>query len=227
MDEISSQTEVTDNKEIKVAMLTDRQYGCSHGALKDEDLQLWNSFRDGSKEAFEKIYCDNIDNLYNYAILIFKDKAIVEDAIQDMFIDLWRRKASLGETTSIDFYLRKALKRNIARKLATKERLTFPHQLPDEYTIQITNSAETEIILPQLAYETSEVLIRTIKTLPARQQKILMYKFYDNLSSQEISHLMSICQDSVYTLISRALKNLKSRIKASQLTWALLLLLSF
>lgn len=204
----------------------DREHGNSKQTLHEEDLQLWNSFRDGSRTAFEKIYCAHIDNLYNYAILIFKDRAIVEDAIQDMFIDLWRRKTSLGQTTSINFYLRKALKRNIARKLATKERLTFPHQLPEEYTIQITDSAETEIILPQLAYETSDVLMRTIKTLPARQQKILMYKFYDNLSSQEISHLMSICQDSVYTLISRALKNLKSRIKASQLTWSIALFVS-
>lgn len=208
-------------------MPVDRDYGYSKHTLKEDDVQLWSAFRDGNREAFEKIYCAHIDNLYNYAILIFKDKAIVEDAIQDMFIDLWRRKASLGETTSINFYLRKALKRNIARKLATKERLTFPHQLPQEYTNQITDSAETEIILPQLAYETTDVLIRTIRTLPARQQKILMYKFYDNLSSQEISHLMSICQDSVYTLISRALKNLKSRIKASQLTWSIVLLLSF
>jgi len=207
-------------------MPADREYGYSKQTLKEDDHLLWTSFREGSREAFERIYCAHIDNLYNYAILIFKDKAIVEDAIQDMFIDLWRRRTSLGETTSIDFYLRKALKRNIARKLATKERLTFPHQLPHEYTVQITDSAETEIILPQLAYETADVLIRTIKTLPARQQKILMYKFYDNLSSQEISHLMSICQDSVYTLISRALKNLKSRIKASQLTWSIVLLLS-
>ena len=210
------------NKESKVAMLTDRKYDRQE-TLNSGELLLWNSFREGSRKSFEKIYCDNIDNLYNYAILIFKDKAIVEDAIQDVFVDLWRRRAFLGDTTSVNFYLRKALKRNIARKLATKERLTFAHQLPQEYTLQIADSAETELMLPEFADETAEVLIRTIKTLPDRQQKILMYKFYDNLSSQEISHQMSICQDSVYTLISRALKNLKTRIKASQLTWSILL----
>jgi len=210
------------NKESKVAMLTDRKYDRQE-TLNNGELLLWNSFREGSRKSFEKIYCDNIDNLYNYAILIFKDKAIVEDAIQDVFVDLWRRRAFLGDTTSVNFYLRKALKRNIARKLATKERLTFAHKLPQEYTLQIADSAETELMLPEFADETAEVLIRTIKTLPDRQQKILMYKFYDNLSSQEISHQMSICQDSVYTLISRALKNLKTRIKASQLTWSILL----
>lgn len=176
------------------------------------DFILWDGLRHGNRQNLEEIYKSHVDNLYHYGILIFKDKAIVEDAIQDVFVELWRRREFLGTTTCIKFYLRKALKRNIVRKLETKERLSARHTLPQHYNREFIHSPEEDTIFRQSSEETSQNVWSAIKSLPEKQREIIIHKFYENLTSQEIANIMSITLDSVYTQISRAVNELKNRV---------------
>lgn len=203
------------SRTIKRMLANPENISCqsTHDQRETSDTALWNAFRGGDRESFEAIYKQHVDSLYSFGILIFKDKAIVEDATQDLFVDLWRRKEFLGETSSIKFYLRKALKRNIIRKLETKERLSSRYALPALYDTEFIESPEADTITQQSLDHTAETLLRAIKSLPEKQREIIVYKFYDNLSSQEISSAMSISLDSVYTLISRAVKELRKRVK--------------
>lgn len=180
---------------------------------EEGDLLLWNSLRQGSREAYEVIYRKHIDRLYNYGMYVFMDNKLVEDAAHDVFVTLWRRREHLGETRSIRFYLCRALKNNIVRKLKTKERLSARYSLPEDFALDHIESPEFELIARQLSKETSETLSRAIDSLPEKQREIIIYRFYNNLSSQEISLRMSIGLDSTYTLLSRALRELRKNIK--------------
>ncbi len=182
-------------------------------AWGDDDSLLWSSLRQGSGEAFEVIYRKYIDRLYNYGMYVFMDNKLVEDAVHDVFVELWRRREHLGETQSIRFYLCRALKNNIVRKLKTKERLSARYSLPDDFALDHIESPEVELIASQLSEETSETLNRAINALPEKQREIIIYRFYNNLSSQEISSRMAIGLDSTYTLLSRALRELRKNIK--------------
>ena len=82
-------------------------------ASDQADIFLWDNFRRGGKEAFEALYHLYVDQLYNYGMHIFLDRTVVEDSIQDLFLELWQRRQFLGDTDGLRFYLYKSLKRKI------------------------------------------------------------------------------------------------------------------
>lgn len=177
----------------------------------DGDILLWRDFRQGSKEAFEALYHRHADHLYNYGVHTFMDKALVEDAIQDLFLDLWRRKEFLGETDSVRFYLFKSLKRNIARKIKIYEKLD-EKLLSGFMDEQHSDSAEAAVITNESFRRRSEILDRAIRFLPERQRAIIVYRFYQDLTPAEIASLMSLSIDSTYTLLSRAVHTLRKSL---------------
>lgn len=77
--------------------------------------RLWEAFKSGSKEAYAEIYEKNIHPLLNYGLKISSDNALVEDSIHDLFIDLWKSREKLSSTSSVRFYLFKALRYKICR----------------------------------------------------------------------------------------------------------------
>ncbi len=42
---------------------------------------------------------------YNYGYHLVSEAALVKDAMQDLFADLWRTRRNLSDTTSIKYYL--------------------------------------------------------------------------------------------------------------------------
>jgi RNA polymerase sigma factor (sigma-70 family) len=177
-----------------------------------DDSFLWDSLREGNREAFEVIYRRNVNHLYNFGVHIFMDRELVEDAIQDLFVYIWKRHAFLGETDSIKFYLFKSLKREIVRKVREREKRTMAIS-PALRDQQYCESIESELILKQIAEQNEIALSRAIQSLPEKQREIIVNRFYNNLSAEQISSKMSLSIDSTYTLLSRAVRELRKNIQ--------------
>ena len=52
------------------------------------DVLLWQAFKKGDSTAFEQLYKKYFKDLGRYGLRLNPDKDLVEDAIQDVFIDL-------------------------------------------------------------------------------------------------------------------------------------------
>lgn len=155
--------------------------------------------------------------MYNYGMHLFMDKTLVEDSIQDVFVDLWNRKQFLSETTSIKFYLLKALKHKALRKLLTESKYELQF-LAEGFPIGLEDSAEMQLIVEQSTSHVSEMVKQAIQALPERQREIIEQRFYRNLSPNEISSSMKLSIDSTYTLLSRAIRELRKNLKNMQKT---------
>jgi hypothetical protein len=79
------------------------------------DLELWNLFRSGSEPAFEYIYQTYFDKLYNYGCQFTQDHGLVEDVLQELFLELKQRCRHLSETDNIQPYLYSAFRRKLIR----------------------------------------------------------------------------------------------------------------
>ena len=62
-----------------------------------DDSLLWQAFKRGEREAFELLYKKYFKILGAYGLRLNSNKDLVEDAIHDVFIELWRRKEFLGD----------------------------------------------------------------------------------------------------------------------------------
>lgn len=62
--------------------------------MEISDEKLWESCLKGDKEAFRELYCRFYALLRNYGIKLLPDKNLVEDCVQDIFINLIQNHTS-------------------------------------------------------------------------------------------------------------------------------------
>lgn len=81
--------------------------------MEISDEKLWESCLKGDKEAFRELYCRFYALLRNYGIKLLPDKNLVEDCVQDIFINLIQNHTSLSPTANVRGYLLKALRHKL------------------------------------------------------------------------------------------------------------------
>ena len=174
-----------------------------------KDSELWNQFRMGCEKSLMIIFDKHIKMLYKYGYKIVPDEALVKDSIQELFIDLWRRHKTLGETASIKFYLLKCLRRKLYKMHPGNEKNLFIEDLDENQSLLIESSYETDLIKEQTSTEKRNQILTKLNLLSKRQREAIFLKYYEDLSYDEIGSLMSLSRQSAYNLIHRALSALK------------------
>ena len=188
------------------------------------DTVLWNAFREGQQSALDTIYQNLIRPLYQYGSKLTPNQALVEDCIQDMFVELWERRERLGPTDSIKFYLFKVLRRTIMRRLrqnkATVTKPTFSND-----ALAVEESAEFNLIIAQSLAQRKSAIQKAIDQLADRQREVIYLRFYDELDFEEIARIMDIEVKSVYKLTYKAIHSLKGYLSPRRILIPTLLLL--
>lgn len=189
------------------------------------DTELWDAFRAGDRAALDAVYQQHVKPLYNYGFKLTQDKDLVEDGIQDIFVELWEKRERLGPTDSIRFYLFKVLRRTLLRRLAQNQRQSAsPFVL--EYVLS-EDSFEVRLIAEQSTTRTNSILQKALDQLSGRQREVIFLRFYDELTFEEIALTMDIDVKSVYKLTYKALDSLKKKISLRNVLITNALLLSF
>lgn len=171
---------------------------------------LWDMLRAGSGEAFEQIFRHYYPSLLNYGLRFNKDDEEVKDCIQILFMNIWERKAFLGNSDSIRNYLLASLRRLILRR-AKANPMTIALD-DDDSIFHVELSAEMKMIHDQTLKENVISLQNAIQNLPARQKEALYLRFYNDQSFGEIALIMNISTRAVYKLIYKALDALNEEL---------------
>lgn len=173
--------------------------------------KLWESFKEGDRAAFAEIYNKHISILLNYGSKISSDSALVEDCIQDLFIDLWQSRTRLSSTTSVKFYLFKALRNRIYRYHSASS----PEiESLEAYAGAANDSCyEDQIIQMEIESFQMEQLRKQIDDLPPRQKEAINLRYYHNFSNDEIARLMGVNYTSACKFIYAGLKKLVENLK--------------
>jgi len=189
----------------------------------ENEKDIWEKFKSGNLEVFSKIYQQHIKSLYNYGLTFTRDKDVVQDCVQDLFIYIWNTKENLGTTDNIKYYLFKALRRSILQKLASEERFeNITKKQTDQELVQF--SAEYLLIADQVAEEQKTMIFRAMKALNPLQYEAIYLKFFDNLSFEQVAEIMVMDKKATYKLISKAIEVLR---KHSSFISAIFFLLNF
>lgn len=179
-------------------------------AISLSDQELWGRVRQGDEAAYTTLFDRYHGTLYNYGCKLSPNSALVEDAVQDVFIDVWRLRKTLTQNiASIKFYLYRALRRRIHRgsTLASFGQITL---IQEHELILSAADSETELI----AHETSKHLERqlqiSVNQLPDRQAEALTLRYYSDFTIKETALLMGVSEKSVRNFIYKALVALRA-----------------
>ena len=171
---------------------------------------LWNAFRAGNEQAFTTIFVEQYDALYNYGIKLVNDEELVRDSIQELFQKLWERRASVEAVEVVKPYLFKVLRNRISDTLKMAGRRTARQQAyHEEEAFEVVYSPEDFLIAEQFSSDQNARLLAVLNQLPRRQREVLYLKYFDGLSYEKISEIMSLTAQSVRNLVYRAISALK------------------
>lgn len=173
-----------------------------------QDQTLWQTYRAGDKQALGLLAERYYRMLRHYGTKFMVDDAVIDDCIQELFLQLWQNRFHINPTESVKHYLLKALRHHILQHLRQQKRFTNEVIDWDKSVDEVTDS---ETLLIQ--HESLVTMTRTIRTqldsLPTREREALYLRFYDNLSIPEIAEVMNINRQSVSNFLQKALGKLR------------------
>jgi len=175
------------------------------------DLTLWDSLKEGDKKALEQIYASHIAQLLKYGRKFSKNDQLIEDCVQDLFIELWRNREGLGRTDSIIRYLLVSLRRKVIKQLdKTKKRVSETEPTDLDFDVEI--AVDQHLIAKELSAERAAQLQTAMKNLSKRQKEVIYLKYISGMDYEDISEVMGLNYQSARNLVSAALRTLKKQM---------------
>lgn len=170
----------------------------------------WNQFiYDGNMDALSRIYFHYYDMLFTYGMKHCAEKQVVEDSIQDVFINLIKFRKKISCVRNLSGYLICTFRRQLFLDHNKQKKTIITEQIPDEQ-FDYFKSPDQDI----LDKEKQEQLYTTIKqcvgNLSSKQQEILFLRFENDISYEEISDMLHISVDSCYKSVYRSVKTIRS-----------------
>lgn len=186
--------------------------------MKDKltDADLFKLFKKGDESAFEILYQKYFKALSHYGFRICQDHELIENAIQDLFIDLWRRRAFLSEVDNVKFYLIKSLRNQLIRN-SQKDILENSEDVNDFLDYLGSLSIEQTIVQEESEELRNGKIKEAISKLSSRQKEVIHLRYFQNLSLDEISNLIVLPKQVVKNLLSKSYAVLRVYLKSTYL----------
>lgn len=181
-----------------------------HHSSPRVDLEtLWKKVCSGNEEALGKLFGVMFDSLYSYGYRIIPESEDVRDAIQEVFFQLWKYRENLSVPDSVRAYLFTSLRHELLnKKKATSRRSEICNKYLIEQFDALINYNSWEEVL-DLEEKESRDLRKAIERLTPRQREAVYLKYFEGLSTDELSQILQMHAQSVYNLVYNAINNLR------------------
>jgi RNA polymerase sigma-70 factor (ECF subfamily) len=163
--------------------------------------------RSGDEAAFEALFRAFAPGLCALATRYVASRAVAEELVQDLFLDLWTRRTHLVVDRSVASYLQTAMRHRALNHLRHERRVVAP--LPDGERVDepdATAPGESELLD---ALELQDA----IEHLPARCRLIFTLSRQQDMSYGEIAASLGLSIKTVETQMGRALRALRERLR--------------
>jgi len=173
--------------------------------LPNEDIQV--QLREGKEETLFSLMTLYYNDLFRYGIRFTADADTTKDIVNQFFLHVWEHRERFATAENIKPYMVVSFKRFVITYLRKSFPFTSIAEYPDEL---IEHSYEDYIIALQQNELLKKALYVSIQALPTRQKELLVQRFYENLSYEQIAARNSLSVRTVYNKIHLALKKLRS-----------------
>ena len=174
------------------------------------DQHLWASLRKGREEALSELFMLYSDELYNYGYMLCRDKQLVEDSLQDVFLHLWRKRKTLSEVKKVKTYLMVSLRNRIkdAFRKATLVDFVKDH-LEGEAEVKDA-SQEDRWVEADRQHLQNQFLRQALSTLPERMRQAIFLRYFHGFEYADIAEIMNIRPQVAINMVYRATQKLRA-----------------
>ncbi|MGN6397937.1 MAG: RNA polymerase sigma-70 factor [Mucilaginibacter sp.] len=172
------------------------------------DSTVINLIREGSGQAFEKIFREYFKSLHAYAYTFIKDSEQAEEIVQNVFCRIWEKREQLKPEGSLKAYLYRAVHNeslNYLKHQKTRAAFTIHQGKVEE---PVGGEASEKI----LAAELDEHIRQALNELPQQCRVIFQLSRFENLKYKEIAGQLNLSIKTVENQMGKALKILRTKL---------------
>src|SRR5690606_35736611 len=177
-----------------------------------EDGILWQQVKNGNKAGIEGLYVKYSLQLFRLGMSIKNDRSFIKDCIHEVFVNIWGYRNSLKGADNVKLYLFKCLSNKIHKEISKDKRRYSQESIDDHETSPIMHISVTDIYPDQIDEKKRMAMMAALEKLSARQKEVIQYLFFESQTYEEVSKIMDINVQSVYTLAWKAISNLKKKL---------------
>ena len=176
---------------------------------------LTETLRAGDVSAFEAIFQDYRKMVFKTAYLMTGRKEEAEDILQEVFVSVWRSRSTFNPRKG---KLSTWIYRITVNQCLSWRRRKKPALLSlEEKNIDLLDTKPTkqpeEILVTRLEYEK---LLKAMNALDSRHRSVLVLRYFNDLSYDEIAQVIGIPLGTVKSRINQALKSLRVQMNTQQ-----------
>lgn len=171
------------------------------------DSNIWVLIEEGDVDAYEQMYSYYFRRFHIYGQKITNHAVLIEDAIQEIMIFIWKNRSTLSQIKHPPAYFYTSFRNLLINKIKEQGTIFSDEHIQED--IQL--APEQAIVHRDELDERQKQLNQVSEILTARQYEAIFLRFYEGLSYEEVAAVMNITVKATYKIMARAIKELKSR----------------
>jgi RNA polymerase sigma factor (sigma-70 family) len=191
------------------------------------DVSRWEAFKNGDVQAYKALYEEYVGFLLNYGLRLYHELGVVEDCVQEVFVDVWQYRQTLATPDDLRFYLMKSLRNRLGKYYRRHQPFVSGFDESIELPFLIEPSSEQRLIQLQIDAELRQKIQAALQLLSPRQREIIYLRYFNDMNYEQICELMNINYQTARTQHYNALKALRSSLQHTHLPFSLLFVYYF
>jgi len=160
-----------------------------------------------SSEEFNRVRLPLSERFYREAYYILETEAEAQDAVQDLFVKLWKRKDAFG-TINNPLALGLTMIKNICLdRVRSASRSRTVH--PDTEILASVTAPDVTLDEGLINRENLKMIRECMARLPEKQRKVLEMRVFQNMPYPKIARITGLSEINVRVKLSEARKKLK------------------
>lgn len=160
---------------------------------------------EGDHEVFQKLYTNFGGRLYHYVLVLTADEAVAEDIVQEIFLNVWRKRKLLKRVNNFNAYLH-VMGRNLIMNYRNKRRREkdFLQQQKEQVQHCFTDTNGSEL---------ARFMAEAVADLPLRQRQVYTLKNELNWKRAEIAKALDISVCTVKAHLQKAAQAVRAYVE--------------
>jgi RNA polymerase sigma-70 factor (ECF subfamily) len=184
------------------------------GMSNEEENRIhWENIRQSNMDALLALHGNTYFHLIRFGLKQFADDELIKDCVNQLFLQLWDKRAKLQPVLQVRSYLFTALRHMILDELSYQDKMDNAISRMTGETASAELSYEEIIINVQHDEEIKQKLREAMRQLTPRQKELIQLKFFDGLSYEQIAEQTSQTVKTAYNTVYDAIKLLRKLLK--------------
>jgi len=186
--------------------------------------QEWlTGLRNGDESALRSIFDRHYPLLLGDIYRLIPDEDTCKDLAQEVFVELWRKRAELDIYTSLRAYLRRAAINRALNYIKANKRIVLEEPEDKHYA---PYDAASEVQAKSRQDDLEQALADAIELLPEKCRQVFTLSRFEHLSHREIAEQLGISVKTIENQITKAMRMLRETLlKYSDLSPVIILAL--